>query len=103
MNEIISGIRSIKINTWEQIFIRKLHIARSEEVKYLKKRKYLDALCVYFWATTPVMMSFLTFTLYSSLGYELTAAKVDVSFEFLYAKIFYLSFLLSQKKKKKKN
>lgn len=77
MNEILNGIRTIKMNTWEQIFCRKLKIVRKEEVKYLKKRKYLDALCVYFWATTPVMISFLTFTLYSSLGFKLTAAKVN--------------------------
>lgn len=91
MNEILSGIRAIKMNSWEQIFCAKLNVARNSEIKYLKKRKYLDALCVYFWATTPVMMSFLTFTLYSSLGYKLTAAKVTNYFCFLFVlMIFHL-------------
>nr|XP_042909398.1 ABC transporter C family member 13 [Parasteatoda tepidariorum] len=76
MNEIISGIRIIKMNVWETIFLRKLALIRQSEVKYLKKRKYLDAICVYFWATTPVFMSFLTFTLYALLGYSLSASKV---------------------------
>ncbi|GFU20326.1 multidrug resistance-associated protein 7 [Nephila pilipes] len=79
MNEIISGIRIIKMNTWEKIFCKKLEGIRYEEVKYLKKRKYLDALCVYFWATTPVLISFLTFTVFALLGYKLTAAKVFTS------------------------
>ncbi|KAF8770810.1 Multidrug resistance-associated protein 7 like [Argiope bruennichi] len=79
MNEIISGIRIIKMNTWEKIFSKKLEKIRYEEVKFLKKRKYLDALCVYFWATTPVLISFLTFTIFASLGYGLTAAKVFTS------------------------
>ncbi|KFM64287.1 ABC transporter C family member 13, partial [Stegodyphus mimosarum] len=79
MNEILYGIRTIKMNTWESIFYEKLKAARHEEVKFLKKRKYLDALCVYFWATTPVVMSFLTFTVYTSLGHTLTASKVFTS------------------------
>ncbi|XP_054720748.1 ATP-binding cassette sub-family C member 10-like [Uloborus diversus] len=79
MNEILSGIRIIKVNTWEALFYNKVNATRHEEMKYLKKRKYLDALCVYFWATTPVIMSYLTFTLFSALGYELTAARVFTS------------------------
>lgn len=51
---------------------------RAEEIKYLKYRKYLDALCVYFWATTPVMISTLTFTVYVYLGGELNAPVVSV-------------------------
>lgn len=42
-------------------------------------RKYLDALCVYFWATTPVLISILTFTTYVGLGHHLTAAKVCIA------------------------
>lgn len=51
---------------------------RKPEVLYLKKRKYLDALCVYFWATTPVTISILTFSTYIFLGGQLTAAKVGI-------------------------
>ena len=36
----------------------------------------MDALCVYFWATTPVLISILTFTTYAVMGHKLTAAKV---------------------------
>ena len=33
-------------------------------------------MCVYFWATTPVLISVLTFATYVLMGNELTAAKV---------------------------
>ena len=52
------------------------YVCRQKELKSLRGRKYLDALCVYFWATTPVLISILTFTTYVALGHRLTAAKV---------------------------
>ena len=42
---------------------------------FLLGRKYLDALCVYLWATTPVLISVLTFVTFVLLGNTLTAAK----------------------------
>lgn len=56
---------------------------RDSELKYLKWRKYLDALCVYFWATTPVLISILTFVTYIALGNQLTAATVFTSIALL--------------------
>ena len=51
-------------------------VLRELELKHLRGRKYLDALCVYFWATTPVVMSILTFVTFVLLGNRLTAATV---------------------------
>ncbi|CAB3365957.1 Hypothetical predicted protein [Cloeon dipterum] len=76
MTEAISGIRVLKYHVWEEHFINKIKKLRNEELKHLKGRKYLDALCVYFWATTPVLISILTFTTYALMGNKLTAAKV---------------------------
>lgn len=55
-NEALAGVKQIKLLAWEELFIKKIQNCRQEEVKFLTKRKYLDALCVYFWATTPVIM-----------------------------------------------
>jgi ATP-binding cassette subfamily C (CFTR/MRP) protein 10 len=52
---------------------------RELELKYLRGRKYLDALCVYFWATTPVLISIFTFVTYVLLGNKLTAATVSLT------------------------
>lgn len=97
MSEIIRGIRVIQYHVWEKYFIDKISGIltqffmltyyffyyymlfldyRKPEVVNLKKRKYLDALCVYFWATTPVTISMLTFSTYIFLGGQLTASKV---------------------------
>lgn len=52
-------------------------------MKFLKGRKYLDALCVYFWATTPVLISILTFATYTLLGNQLDAKTVFTSMALL--------------------
>lgn len=49
----------------------------------MKGRKYLDALCVYFWATTPVLISILTFSTYVLLGNSLDAKTVFTSMALL--------------------
>lgn len=80
MNELIFGIRVVKFFAWEDFFMDRVNKQRSAELSSLKARKYLDALCVYFWATTPVLISILTFTTYSLLGNQLTAPKVSKVF-----------------------
>jgi ATP-binding cassette subfamily C (CFTR/MRP) protein 10 len=77
MNEVLSGIRVIKFFAWEETFARRVLGLREAELGSLKGRKYLDALCVYFWATTPVLISVLSFMTYALLGHHLTAAKVN--------------------------
>ena len=79
MSELLYGIRVIKYFNWEGVFTDKVSTARSKELKYLAGRKYLDALCVYLWATTPVLISVLTFVIYVLLGNTLTAARVFTS------------------------
>ncbi|XP_069116797.1 ATP-binding cassette sub-family C member 10-like [Argopecten irradians] len=79
MNEVLFGMRIVKFYTWENHFRSEIQRLRNAELKSLKGRKYLDAMCVYFWATTPVLISILTFTTYSLMGNHLTAAKVFTS------------------------
>ena len=78
ISEVLAGIRVIKFYAWEKHFSSKIFGLRQSELKSLRGRKYLDALCVYFWATTPVLISILTFTTYVALGHHLTAAKVSL-------------------------
>ncbi|XP_067143928.1 LOW QUALITY PROTEIN: ATP-binding cassette sub-family C member 10 [Centruroides vittatus] len=76
MKELLTGIRVIKMHYWEDVFASKITKFRKEELKYLKKRKYLDAFCVYFWVITPLVIAVLTFMTYVLQGKTLTAAKV---------------------------
>ena len=83
MAEVLTGIRVVKFYAWEDHFVEKINKLRDAELKSLKGRKYLDALCVYFWATTPVLISIITFTTYVLMGNKLTAAKVRESKRYL--------------------
>lgn len=78
-SEVIHGARQIKLNSWEHIFMGKISALRKKEIGFLSKRKYLDALCVYFWATTPVLMCLLTFVMAALAGKTLTASQVYTS------------------------
>ncbi|KAK1557413.1 hypothetical protein Q3G72_024236 [Acer saccharum] len=74
--ELLTHIRTLKMYSWEQIFSSWLMETRSSEVKHLSTRKYLDAWCVFFWATTPTLFSFSTFGLFALMGHQLDAAMV---------------------------
>ncbi|XP_015795703.1 multidrug resistance-associated protein 7 [Tetranychus urticae] len=79
MSEMLTGIRLVKMQAWENVFEAEIIKLRNEEMKYMRKIKYLDALCVYFWATTPVLISLSTFATYVLLGNHLTASRVFTS------------------------
>lgn len=77
--EAMTGAKQIKMQALEDIFVERIQDLRKNEIKYLSKRKYLDAWCVYFWATTPVLMCLLTFGGMALFGQPLTASVVFTS------------------------
>ena len=79
MTEFLDGIRVIKFCAWENFFVKRIEKVREQELNQLKAKKYLDAGCVHFWASTPILMSVLTFSTYVWLGNKLTPAKVFTS------------------------
>ncbi|XP_024537956.1 ABC transporter C family member 13 isoform X1 [Selaginella moellendorffii] len=78
-SELLTHIWTVKMYAWETFFAHKIRTVRNEEMKHLSTRKYLDALCVYFWACTPTLFSVLTFGLFTFLGHTLDAATVFTS------------------------
>ncbi|WOK92133.1 hypothetical protein Cni_G00824 [Canna indica] len=74
--ELLTYIRTLKMYSWEHIFTQRLMEKRQMEVKHLSTRKYLDAWCVFFWATTPTLFSLFTFGVFVSMGHSLDAATV---------------------------
>ncbi|XP_022714739.1 ABC transporter C family member 13 isoform X2 [Durio zibethinus] len=74
--ELLAHIRTLKMYSWEVLFSSWLMDTRSLEVKHLATRKYLDAWCVFFWATTPTLFSLCTFGLFTLMGHQLDAAMV---------------------------
>uniref|UniRef100_A0A0E0PUD6 ABC transporter C family member 13 n=2 Tax=Oryza rufipogon TaxID=4529 RepID=A0A0E0PUD6_ORYRU len=74
--ELLAHIRTVKMYSWERLFTQRLVERRELEVKHLATRKYLDAWCVYFWATTPTLFSLFTFSIFAIMGHSLDAATV---------------------------
>ncbi|KAG1691083.1 Multidrug resistance-associated protein 1 [Nymphon striatum] len=68
MNEILNGIRVLKLYAWEIPFIREVLKVRSSELSELKKMAYLNASTLLMWTSAPFLVaigSFATF-IYSS-------------------------------------
>ncbi|XP_068230080.1 ATP-binding cassette sub-family C member 10 isoform X2 [Palaemon carinicauda] len=76
LKEVLSMIKTVKLNAWEGTFKDRILDERYGEVKALAGRKYLDAACVYFWAATPVLIPIFTFSTYIALGNPLDPARV---------------------------
>ncbi|XP_056002528.1 multidrug resistance-associated protein 1-like isoform X2 [Ostrea edulis] len=81
LNEVLNGIKVIKMYAWESSFMNKLLNIRSREMVFLKKICVVTAFSLLFSVHSPFMMAYfilLIFTLMTSKNY-LSASKVFVS------------------------
>ncbi|KAJ3255495.1 hypothetical protein HK103_006226 [Boothiomyces macroporosus] len=80
MDEILSGIKVLKLYAWEKPFYEKINAIRELELFTLKNIAYLQCCTSFTWSCTPFLVSFTTFAIYSVFGSEpLTSTKVFVS------------------------
>lgn len=63
MNEILNGIKVLKLYAWELAFKDKVLAIRQEELKVLKKSAYLAAVGTFTWVCTPFLVSQANFVL----------------------------------------
>eukprot|EP01116_Phalansterium_solitarium_P010898 TRINITY_DN263_c0_g2_i2.p1 TRINITY_DN263_c0_g2~~TRINITY_DN263_c0_g2_i2.p1 ORF type:complete len:1470 (+),score=645.31 TRINITY_DN263_c0_g2_i2:96-4505(+) len=75
LNEVLSGIRVIKVFVWENSFLQQITSIRNDELETLRRSTYLRAATLFFWTSTPILVSLTTFTTYTLLGNELTAER----------------------------
>ncbi|KAI9090798.1 P-loop containing nucleoside triphosphate hydrolase protein [Phlyctochytrium arcticum] len=79
MDEVLNGIKVIKLYAWEVPFLQKINKAREAELDTLKKLGFLSAYQSFTWACTPFLVSFVSFAVYTLVSDEpLTSAKVFV-------------------------
>ena len=57
MNEILNGIKVLKLYAWELAFKEKVLDIRQEELKVLKMSAYLAAVGTFTWVCTPFLVS----------------------------------------------
>ncbi|CAG5122310.1 unnamed protein product, partial [Candidula unifasciata] len=81
MNEILNGIKVLKLYAWEGSFQEKVLDIRNQELVVLRKMAILNALAVFFWTCAPVLVSLTTFGVFvlSSPDNVLDAEKAFVS------------------------
>ncbi|CAN0319574.1 unnamed protein product, partial [Ectocarpus sp. 8 AP-2014] len=60
-SEMLHGIRALKMLAWEGCIRQRIDASRTREVSALTTLKYVDAWCVFFWATTPTLVCLVTF------------------------------------------
>lgn len=73
---ILNGIKSIKYFRWEETFYSKILSIREKEFAMIGLAKYLDAFCVFFWATTSIILTVSTFYAFSFIGYNIVEDNV---------------------------
>ncbi|XP_016051783.1 PREDICTED: multidrug resistance-associated protein 1 [Miniopterus natalensis] len=81
MNEILNGIKVLKLYAWELAFKDKVLAIRQEELKVLKKSAYLAAVGTFTWVCTPFLVALSTFAVFVTTKEDniLDAQKAFVS------------------------
>ena len=82
MNEMLNGMKIIKLYGWEKAFIAKIASIRSREIANLKVMNYLSCALIVLWNLAPFLVSLITFALYvviDPVNNTLTAEKAFVS------------------------
>uniref|UniRef100_A0A8C3TFS9 Canalicular multispecific organic anion transporter 2 n=1 Tax=Chelydra serpentina TaxID=8475 RepID=A0A8C3TFS9_CHESE len=81
MNEILNGIKVLKLYAWEPSFQEKVLEIRKNELRVLKKAAYLNSLSTFAWISAPFLVALTTFAVYVSVDENniLDAEKAFVS------------------------
>ena len=65
INEVLSGIKIIKLYAWEKAFIKKITEKRNNQIRYIKLIYYLDMLVNWiFYSVTPFIILITTISIY---------------------------------------
>lgn len=57
MNEILNGIKVIKLYAWEKAFIRRINDIRDKELKSIRKKAIVSALSSAMWSFAPILVN----------------------------------------------
>ncbi|KAM8976173.1 ATP-binding cassette sub-family C member 4 [Pelodytes ibericus] len=79
MNEVISGMRIIKMYAWEQPFTELVNDIRKKEIAKVLRSSYLRAINLASFFVASKIIVFVTFTTYVLLGNVISASRVFVA------------------------
>ncbi|XP_071518290.1 LOW QUALITY PROTEIN: ATP-binding cassette sub-family C member 9 [Panulirus ornatus] len=66
-HELVTGIKLVKVHAWEDVFVRRISCVRERELRLLHKDSVLRALMTFLTQGSGVVVSLVTFGLYSVL------------------------------------
>ncbi|KAL6455854.1 hypothetical protein MHYP_G00357050 [Metynnis hypsauchen] len=79
MNEVVSGIRIIKMYAWEKPFAALVNDVRKKEISKIMSSSYLRGLNMASFFSASKIIVFVTFTMYVLVGNTLSASRVFVA------------------------
>uniref|UniRef100_H3HBT5 Uncharacterized protein n=1 Tax=Phytophthora ramorum TaxID=164328 RepID=H3HBT5_PHYRM len=90
--ESLKAIRTLKLLGWVLWRLEAMSTSRSLEMGRLQVRKYLDAFCVFFWASTPVVVQVSVFVTAVFSGRVISAADAFTAIALLDRLIFPMNY-----------
>ncbi|KAG1338494.1 ABC transporter C family member 2 [Cocos nucifera] len=99
MNEILAAMDTVKCYAWEQSFHSKVLSIRNDELSWFRRAQLLAALNTFMLNSIPVVVTVVSFGMYSLLGGDLTPAKAFTSlslFSVLRFPLFMLPNVITQ-------
>lgn len=79
MNEILSGMKVLKLYAWEPSFENLIHDIRERELVFLRKAALYNAATEFIWSLAPFMVALFSFMTFVFLGNVLTPEIAFVS------------------------
>ncbi|KAJ4816006.1 multidrug resistance-associated protein 1 [Rhynchospora pubera] len=99
MNEVLAAMDTVKCYAWEQSFQSKVQGIRNDELSWFRKAQLLAALNSFILNSIPVLVTVVSFGVYTLFGGDLTPAKAFTSlslFAVLRFPLFMLPNLITQ-------
>lgn len=93
MNEILAAMDTVKCYAWESSFQNKVQSIRNEELSWFRKTQLLGACNSFILNSIPVVVTVISFGMYTLLGGDLTPAKAFTSLS-LFAVLRFPLFML---------
>ena len=94
MNEILNGVKVLKLYAWEKPFMKKVSDIREEELKIMRKYGYMQAIVILIWEFTPYLVQLVSFAVYTQAIGVLDAQNVSRNFYHLLSSTHFLNFKL---------
>ncbi|KAF3450335.1 hypothetical protein FNV43_RR06415 [Rhamnella rubrinervis] len=93
MNEILAAMDTVKCYAWERSFESKVLSVRTDELSWFRKASLLGALNGFILNSTPVVVTVISFGMFTLLGGDLTPARAFTSLS-LFAVLRFPLFML---------